>query len=608
MILHALIVDDEEEVLESFVPGFVRDLAERLAADRGFQEANREAGAPFPTSGRLNVKLSAIGYPSVRAPKYAFHRPAHVHLHLCCEKAGAFRLALRLLREQFFSVVVSDLRFSDDTTGSRAGRYFIEDVLRRNPETFGVLYSAYPKPDGFPADRFVRKGSASDRGGDELLDKMVEGFRRHLADPSIRGFVRELGRRGIVYQSDAFGSTLRQAYDFARFYFGLDESESSTRRRPRPMILIDGETGTGKTELAGLIHAASERRAQPFLSASCSQLSDEQFLRSSLFGHVRGAFTGAAQDRTGLIETAGRGVLLLDDLHKLRDGASLILHSFLDDGEFARLGEDEKRRFGECAVLGAVETPRWEEIKANGELSESFIHRVEQLVLRVPPLAARPEDVEHQARHYMSLLSRSIGQEMQISEEAVAWLVDFGFPGGNSRKLRDFLKGVAGRCARTTDYVDVAELEEYARESRLMLRKGSPSSPPRGAGPAERGAPAAWQALQESSAWQGRVARLTVTALVEELQLDDAEAERVGRELMESDFPKLWSAFDSIRRRSGAERPMDVKLFDELVRYYAVYRCGNPAKAARELGMKDNALREFIYSREQKREIAGDGR
>jgi DNA-binding NtrC family response regulator len=607
MILHALIVDDEEEVLESLVPGFVRDLAERLAADPGFQEANREAGGPFPASGRLNVKLSAVGYPSVRASRYSFHRPAHVHLHLCCEKTGSFRVALRLLREQFFSVVVSDLRFSDDTAGSRAGRFFIEDVLRRNPETFGVLYSAYQKPDGFPADRFVRKGAASDRGGDELLDKMVEGFRRHLAEPSIRGFVRELGRRGIVYQSDAFGATLRQAYDLARFYFGFGEADSSSRRRPRPMILIDGETGTGKTELAGLIHAASDRRAHPFLTASCSQLSDEQLLRSALFGHVRGAFTGAAQDRTGLIDAVGRGVLLLDDLHKLSDGASLILHSFLDDGEFARLGEDEKRRFGECAVLGAVETPRWEEIKANGELSESFIHRVEQLVLRVPPLAARPEDVEHQARHYVKSFSRSIGQEMQISEEAVAWLVDFGFPGGNTRKLRDFLKGVAARCARTTDYVDVVDLEEYARESRLMLRKGAPRSPGAApAPPAGGAASAAWRALQESSTWQGRVARLTVTALVEELQLDDAEAERVGRELMESDFPKLWSAFEAVRRRSGVERPMEIKLFDELVRYYAVYRCGNPAKAARELGMKDNALREFIYSREQKREIAGD--
>lgn len=618
MILHAMIVDDEEDVLESLVPAFVKELATRLSANAAFQEANRKAGSPFPTA-RLNIKVSASGYESGKVAKYAFHRPVHLHLHLCCEKGGSFRHALRLLREQFFAVVVSDLRFSEDTLGSRAGRFFIQDVIRRNPDTYGILYSAYQKPEDFPADRFVRKGSAGNLAGQELLEKIVEGFVHYLSSPSIAGLCQELTERGLVYQSDAFGAMLRQAYDFAQLYFNVDEGQPSTRRRPRPTILIDGETGTGKTELAGLMHSLSERRAEPFIAATCGQLSDEQFLRSTLFGHIKGSFSGATQDRAGLVETAGRGVLLLDDLHKLGEGSSVILHSFLDDGEYSHLGQDEQRRAARCAIVGTVETPRWEEIKSKGELPESFLHRVEQLVLRVPALAARPEDIEHQARYYCRLHAAALGEEMELTDAATAWLVDFGFPGGNSRKLRDFLKGVLGRCARVTDTIDVADLEEYALESRLSMRPGNVLVRPESQGvspPPPASAAAAstetWEALSDASSWQGRIARLAARSVADELKLSSEQAEQLCRPLFEQDFPKLWTSLESLASRWSAEsrgkdKSIDIKLFDELLRYFVVYRTGSPAKAARELGMKDNALREFIYSREQKREVGNGG-
>src|SRR5690606_21193148 len=120
------------------------------ATDEAFKAANKEAGFPLPDSGRCHIAVTATGYTSAKVSKYAHRSPVHVRLHLCCEKGGSFRHALRLLKEQFFAVVVSDLRFSDDVVGSRAGKLFIEDVVRRNPETYGILYSAYQKPDKFP--------------------------------------------------------------------------------------------------------------------------------------------------------------------------------------------------------------------------------------------------------------------------------------------------------------------------------------------------------------------------------------------------------------------------------------------------------------------------
>lgn len=605
MILHVLIVDDEEDVLESLVPGFVNDLARQLVKDSAFQQSNALAGKPLPASGRLNIKISATGYESAKVLKFSCRRPVHLHLHLCCEKGGSFRHALRLLKEQFFAVVVSDLRFADDTIGSRAGRYFIEDVNRRNPETFGILYSAYQKPDGFPDDRFIRKGSAANLGGEELLAKIVEGFHDYLSRPKISRFANELGRRGLVYQSDAFGATLRRLYDYADLYFGDEPEHDDGLRRPRPMLLIDGETGTGKTEFAALLHAVSQRRDHPFTSATCAQLADETFLRSALFGHVKGSFSGASTDRAGLVESTGKGILLLDDLHKLSDGSSLILHSFLDDGVYSHLGEDEVRRSAESAIVAAVETPRWEEIKSQQHLADSFVNRVEQLVLRIPPLRARPEDIELQAEHYTSSHSRQIGEEMELSPEAVAWLVDYGFPGGNSRRLRDFLKGVVSAHARVTDYLDVPELEEYAAESGMLGDRSAPAGKSATAqAPVAASDKSASPAAEKLSGWQARIVRLATKAIEDELELDSVEAQEQCARLFGNAFPDLWDRFFDLTRQHGSEKPMEIKLFDELFRYYAIFRHGNPAKAAREIGMKDNALREFVYSREQRRGTA----
>ena len=608
MILHALIVDDEEDVLESPIPGFVRELADALTMSRSFQ-ANKQAGFPFPTAQPLNIKVSAIGYQSHRVPKYKHHSPVHIHLHLCCEKGGSFRHAQRLLREHFFAVVISDMRFSEDSLGSRAGRFFVEDIVRRNPELTGILYSAYHRPDDFPPDHFVRKGSATNLGGVELLSKMVEGFARYLAFPSINILALSFTGDGLVYQSDEFGSMLRRAYDYSRLYLDIGEDEQARHRHPRPTILIDGETGTGKTEIAGLMHAISNRRAMPFVSATCNQLTDEHFLRSVLFGHIKGAFSGATQDRPGLVETAGKGVLLLDDLHKLSDGSSVILHSFLDDGVYSHLGQDEMRNTAHCAIIATVETPRWQEIKAKGDLAESFITRVEQLVLRIPPLASRPLDIEYQSRYYCQLLSKSVGEEMELSDAAIAWLVDYGFPGGNSRRLRDFLKGVIAHFARVTDYIDEPEIEEFAQESRLLVRSEKNLSPQPSLDLSRRTqaeTEPVWNVLEDRSSWTGRIARLAVTALAEELDIPANEAEQLARRLFEHDFQKLWKEFEAITHQTGVRHSIDIKLYDELFRYYAVFQTGNPAKAAKQLGMKDNALREFIYSREQKREVTSN--
>src|SRR5690606_37449275 len=146
-----------------------------------------------------------------------------------------------------------------------------------------------------------------------------------------------------------------------------------------------GESGTGKRGLAALFHAASDRRKFPLAVASCNELTNETLLRSILFGHKKGAFTDAREDRAGLVASAGKGILLLDDFHRLPTSCSAILHSFLEDGEYSRLGEEEIRRHADCAVLLTVETGPWAERRRSGELPLAFLALVERLPIEVPP-------------------------------------------------------------------------------------------------------------------------------------------------------------------------------------------------------------------------------
>ena len=244
--------------------------------------------------------------------------PHHVHLHLVRERGGRFDLARALLNEQLFAVVVSDLRFSDDAGGQRAGQLFVDEVHRVHPEVQGILYSAYPRPDGFPADRFVRKGGEAHSGGNGLAEVVVGAIKRHLADPAVAAFGAAIADQGVVYQSESFGTTLAQLFDLGRL---LGSENPQPRRRAdaeAPALLAPGRRERDReAAVAGLFHAATDRRKAPLVVASCNELTNETLLRSILFGHKRGAFTDARDDRPGLVSTAGRGVILLDDFHRL---------------------------------------------------------------------------------------------------------------------------------------------------------------------------------------------------------------------------------------------------------------------------------------------------
>jgi hypothetical protein len=595
-IPHLMVVDDDPRVLDSLIPSFAHDLGQGLGQDPVIGGLLRR-GDPAAAAGPVQVKVSAHGYESERLGAYRYRKPHQVHLHLVRERGGRFDLARRLLNEQLFAVVVSDLRFSDDAGGQRAGQLFVDEANRVHPEVQGLLYSAYPRPEGFPAERFIRKGGeAPATGGAGVAGMVVKAVGRCLNEPSVASFAAAIADQGIVYQSEAFGTTLAQVFDLARL-FGSDASAARNggrSRRPLPCLLLDGESGTGKRGLAALFHAASDRRKFPMTVASCNELTNETLLRSILFGHKRGAFTDARDDRPGLVATAGRGVILLDDFHRLPTACTAILHSFLEDGEYSRLGEEEVRRQAEAAAVLTVETAPWHERRRSGELPLAFLARVERLPLGVPPLRDRPDDIEAQARWLMQVVSAEVGADLDLSDEAIERLRMLPFAESNSRELRNLIERVVFRHSREADLITWSHLLPFV--SPTDPAGGPVRAPAAQPPPAPSHTPAAPVPLPNE--WQRRLRTLAAKILAKGNSLDPTEAEALTARLFDQVLPSLWSPNEAARAPGEMKPAIPWPVWEDVLRCFAVFWLGGPSPAERILGIPANTLRQWINDRE----------
>ena len=596
-----MVVDDDPRVLDSLIPSFADDLGRGLGQDPVVGGVLR-LGEPAGVSAPIQVKLSAHGYSSDRLRAYRHRFPHQVHLHLVRERGGRFDLARRLLNEQLFAVVVSDLRFSDDAGGLRAGQLFIDEAHRVHPAVQGLLYSAYPRPEGFPAERFVRKGPAAtdpQEAGGELAAMVVAAVARHLAEPAVGALARAIADQGIIYQSEAFGTTLAQVFDLARL-LGSESAplrSGGRSRRPLPCLLLDGESGTGKRGLAALFHAASERRKAPLTVASCNELTNETLLRSILFGHKRGAFTDARDDRPGLVATAGKGVILLDDFHRMPSACTAILHSFLEDGEYTRLGEEEIRRQAEAAAVLTVESAPWLQSRRSGNLPLAFLARVERLPLTIPPLRERPDDIEAQARWLIRVVSAEVGADLELAADAMEILRSFPFSESNSRELRNVIERVVYRHSREADLITGAHLAPYLAPGHSETVSAVPISLP---APLARAQTTPALVAPVPNEWQRRLRALAAKILARGTTLDPAAAEVLTATLFDQLLPPLWPTNEAARTAGGLPTPIPWPVWEDLGRCFAVFWLGGPAPAERVLGIPANTLRQWINDRESK--------
>jgi len=263
-------------------------------------------------------------------------------------------------------------------------------------------------------------------------EKCLEAALQHVTDElkrvetRLRGRRRELGKdaealdaSGIVARSDA----MQRVLDLARRVAKVDST-----------VLLTGESGVGKERVARLIHAESARTGGPFVALNCGAV-PESLLESELFGHARGSFTGAAQDRPGLFEAANRGTLFLDEIGEVPPQMQVKLLRVLQEREVRRVGENRNRPV-DARVLAATNRDLLADVHA-ARFRQDLYYRLRVVEIRVPPLRERREDVLPLARAFLAEVSRRTGRRVTgLTPGAAAQLVRYDWP-GNVRELEN---------------------------------------------------------------------------------------------------------------------------------------------------------------------------
>lgn len=226
-------------------------------------------------------------------------------------------------------------------------------------------------------------------------------------------------------------------------------------------LLISGETGSGKERVARLIHEHSARAAGPWVAVNCAAIS-ETLLESELFGHARGAFTGAARDRPGLFEAAHRGTLLLDEMGEMSPAMQVKLLRAIQEREVRRMGENNHRAV-DVRIIAATHRDLAQEV-ALGSFRQDLYYRLNVLALHVPPLRERREDILPLARAFLA--GAALRMRCQISgfgPGVAALLLEHDWP-GNVRELENAME----RCAALAlgDQVQEMDLPEGVRLGR----------------------------------------------------------------------------------------------------------------------------------------------
>jgi DNA-binding NtrC family response regulator len=203
-------------------------------------------------------------------------------------------------------------------------------------------------------------------------------------------------------------------------------------------VLVGGESGTGKELVAHALHDESARRHKPFIALNCSALPSE-LVESELFGHTRGAFTGAVKDRGGLFEAAHGGTLFLDEIGDLGPLAQAKVLRALESGEVMRVGGTKTTRV-DVRVIAATNRPL-DEMVADGRFREDLLYRLKVISLALPPLRDRKSDVPLLSGHFLHVFAERHGlPARRISDEASEILLNYDWP-GNVRELRNVIEG-----------------------------------------------------------------------------------------------------------------------------------------------------------------------
>jgi len=271
---------------------------------------------------------------------------------------------------------------------------------------------------------------------------------------------RERARTGeveIIGKSRAMGELLKQ----------LDKVVDT-----RVSVLIEGETGTGKELIASALHYRSRRREKLFVAQNCAAFS-EQLLESELFGHKRGAFTGATEEKKGLFEVADGGTLFLDEIGEMPLGLQAKLLRVLQEGELRPVGSTQVKHVN-VRIVAATNRKLEDEVSA-GRFRQDLYYRLKVFPIEVPPLRERREDIAALAEHFLALHSREMGKPVAgFAQETLAALAGHDWP-GNVRELSNEVQRLVIQ-AEPGAFVTPAELSASVRKTGALVEQTGAAS------------------------------------------------------------------------------------------------------------------------------------
>jgi DNA-binding NtrC family response regulator len=366
-------------------------------------------------------------------------------------QASSGEEALKLLQDQPLDLVLTDFRLKGIN-----GLQLLSEVRALDPEIVVIVMTAYASVE--TAVEAMRKGA---------YDYITKPFINEEIRVMLR---RALNQRYLSRENRHLKRELRERYRFENIV-GNSEAIERVYRLIEKMsaissnVLISGETGTGKELVARAIHYNSERSDRPFVAVNCGALT-ESLLESELFGHVKGAFTGAIANKEGFFRQADKGTLFLDELNEISHGLQVKLLRAIQEREVIPVGGREPVKF-DVRLIAATNKNLDDEVK-KGAFREDLFYRINVITVPLPPLRDRKEDVPLLVNHFLQKYAQRLGKPaVKISRAAMQVLVNYDWP-GNVRELENMIERAVALCEE--DSIEPTDLPEKLTHVKIAIR------------------------------------------------------------------------------------------------------------------------------------------
>ncbi|MGZ5566735.1 MAG: sigma-54-dependent transcriptional regulator [Limisphaerales bacterium] len=361
----------------------------------------------------------------------------------------------QLEKEEFFMVI------TDARLGGMSGYEFLNTACKRWPKTPFLMITAYATPK--LAVEAIKAGAidylAKPFAPEELLHavaRCAERFQLLRENATLREHAVE------VYQLDRIVGQSPNMVDLRK----LIQSVAPTNAT----VLILGESGTGKELIAGALHSLSQRKNNNYIRINCAAI-PENLLESELFGHEKGAFTGAVRQKLGRVEEADGGTIFLDEIGDMSRPLQAKLLRFLEDGTFTRVGGNDELKV-EVRLIAATNRDIIEAIRQNN-FREDLFHRLNVVQFRPPPLRERGSDVVVLAENFLAHYNQSMNKHVKgLSNAAKQKLLGHHWP-GNVRELRNVIERAV--ILETAPEIQPGSLPDFHLEGRLRKSEDSPA-------------------------------------------------------------------------------------------------------------------------------------